>query len=297
MTSHVAEIILALEEFGLSDKQARVYAALLSLRDARATEISEIAKVKRPTTYLALEELQAKGLVISNQRTGVERYCAVSCLHLLEKQKQQGLRLAGVIGKMLSDSHSLTVPQQEIYSGAVQFKEFWTRVERVAHLDYLGDINFAQPSGAQIGSVESILQKRQHNSDAAQHLPRIRCLIPYEPDPEVQRHRNVFDAQREWLILRSFETRTAATVAFISSAQLSCSNAYLISPESLSVVSFQEALIIEIISRPLVEVVSKLFGLAFDLCRAGEPQLLSQSDQRVIQQLSSGSFGRSSQGR
>lgn len=52
-----------LRDIGLSDKEAAVYIALLGFDKAKIAQISEKAKVKRPTTYVILESLAAKGLV------------------------------------------------------------------------------------------------------------------------------------------------------------------------------------------------------------------------------------------
>lgn len=52
-----------LRDIGLSDKEAAVYIALLGFDKAKIAQISEKAKVKRPTTYVILESLATKGLV------------------------------------------------------------------------------------------------------------------------------------------------------------------------------------------------------------------------------------------
>jgi HTH-type transcriptional regulator, sugar sensing transcriptional regulator len=57
------EILDTLKQAGLNEKQAAVYMALLELGTATVHPISNKAQVKRPTTYLILEELQARGLV------------------------------------------------------------------------------------------------------------------------------------------------------------------------------------------------------------------------------------------
>src|SRR3954470_21610564 len=57
------EILDTLKQAGLNEKQAAVYIALLELGTATVHPIASKAQVKRPTTYLILEELQAKGLV------------------------------------------------------------------------------------------------------------------------------------------------------------------------------------------------------------------------------------------
>jgi len=51
-----------LKNIGLSDKEAKVYIAMLELGKATAHEIADKAGVKRPTAYVAIEELQKQGL-------------------------------------------------------------------------------------------------------------------------------------------------------------------------------------------------------------------------------------------
>lgn len=54
---------LQLLNLGLSDKQARVYSALLELGSASPAEVARRAQIKRSTTYVILESLQSQGLV------------------------------------------------------------------------------------------------------------------------------------------------------------------------------------------------------------------------------------------
>lgn len=57
------EIQQVLEQSGLTEKQADVYLACLELGTASVQAIARKAELKRPTTYLILDELQAKGFV------------------------------------------------------------------------------------------------------------------------------------------------------------------------------------------------------------------------------------------
>lgn len=52
-----------LTNVGLGENESKVYIALLTVGPALASTISHEAKVKRPTTYLALENLKKQGLV------------------------------------------------------------------------------------------------------------------------------------------------------------------------------------------------------------------------------------------
>ncbi len=51
-----------LQAAGLTDKEARIYLAALELGQAPVLRIAQKAGIKRPTAYVTLGELQAKGL-------------------------------------------------------------------------------------------------------------------------------------------------------------------------------------------------------------------------------------------
>lgn len=57
-------ILEHLENLGLSEKQARVYVALLELGRGTAYAVAKRAGVKRPTVYVLLDELRMKDLVL-----------------------------------------------------------------------------------------------------------------------------------------------------------------------------------------------------------------------------------------
>jgi len=63
------ELLTHLKNIGLSDKEARVYLAMLELGPSSVLEVAAKAGVNRPTTYLQIEELKKKGLV-STQKKG-----------------------------------------------------------------------------------------------------------------------------------------------------------------------------------------------------------------------------------
>ena len=58
------QIIDALTTAGLSENQATIYITLLQLKEGTAYKIAKHSGVKKPTTYLLLEELRSKGLVL-----------------------------------------------------------------------------------------------------------------------------------------------------------------------------------------------------------------------------------------
>lgn len=56
-------LITILKNFGLSDKEAKIYLALLALESAKVSEVAKQAGVNRSSTYVVLEILRRRGLV------------------------------------------------------------------------------------------------------------------------------------------------------------------------------------------------------------------------------------------
>lgn len=59
---------IELKNLGFSDKEAKVYLALLELGESPVQQISDKAKVNRATTYVVLEALQKRGLVTTVEK-------------------------------------------------------------------------------------------------------------------------------------------------------------------------------------------------------------------------------------
>jgi len=86
------EITDILKLLGLNEKEASVYLALLELGTATVYPIAIKADIKRPTTYLILDDLQRKGLVSIVPREKKVMYTAESPEKLVnDLQKKQEL--------------------------------------------------------------------------------------------------------------------------------------------------------------------------------------------------------------
>lgn len=70
--------VTQLKHIGLSDKEAKVYLAMLELGPATVLEIAAKAGVNRPTTYVEIESLKKKGLASSQTRGTKQLFMAES---------------------------------------------------------------------------------------------------------------------------------------------------------------------------------------------------------------------------
>lgn len=74
---------------GLNEKEAKIYLALLPLQRATAYYVSLKSGLKKPTTYVILEELVRKGFVLKIPQDKKSLYMAVSpqeCISIIQKQ-------------------------------------------------------------------------------------------------------------------------------------------------------------------------------------------------------------------
>ncbi len=89
-----------LQDFGLSENEARVYLASLEIGKATADEISKHANVKRPTTYVQIESLMQKGLM-SSVEEGKKTYFAPESPEYLKRLFEQDRQKLDVKNKEL----------------------------------------------------------------------------------------------------------------------------------------------------------------------------------------------------
>lgn len=107
-----------LENLGLNEKESKIYLALLELNESLPSSISRKSGVKRPTTYVILEQLQVKGLVSHFKKGGSSYYRAIHPKLLLEDQKNRVHKLEESLPELLNlHSRYSVTPQLSIYEG------------------------------------------------------------------------------------------------------------------------------------------------------------------------------------
>jgi len=112
------DIISILELNGLSEKEAKVYLALLELKDALPSTISRKTGVKRPTTYVILETLASKGLASRVDKKGLTYYQALDPRLLVEDQYTKYKSLEKSLPELLSlHQRFFSVPQMRLFEG------------------------------------------------------------------------------------------------------------------------------------------------------------------------------------
>ena len=70
-------LLRTLTDFGFTDKEARVYLALLELGEGNVTHIAQKTGLKRAIIYIVLERLMQQGYASRTGRGKVQRFTAI----------------------------------------------------------------------------------------------------------------------------------------------------------------------------------------------------------------------------
>src|SRR5665647_1028350 len=107
-----------LKHFGLSEKEAKVYLALLELGTCTAPAIAKKAEVKHPTTYVILDELRKKGLLTEMPKKSKSLYTAKSPEVLLAARREANQEIRDRMPEIMAlDNAKAEKPKIRFYSG------------------------------------------------------------------------------------------------------------------------------------------------------------------------------------
>lgn len=123
------EITETLERIGLNEKEARIYLALLELGSASVQAISLKAEVKRPTTYLVLDNLKRRGLVSLIPRAKKKLYTIESPENLMTDLVRKEELLKRYLPNLLA-LHTIKKerPQVQLFQGADGVRQIYQQI-------------------------------------------------------------------------------------------------------------------------------------------------------------------------
>lgn len=125
-TMELAEV---LEKIGLTEKQAKVYLALLELGTASVQSIAGKADLKRPTTYLLLDELQKKALVSQVPRAKKTLFLAETPEHLLTELNRKQDLVKNFLPQLLAlHNAQKEKPQVQLFTGRQGVRQIYEQI-------------------------------------------------------------------------------------------------------------------------------------------------------------------------
>jgi len=135
------EIIDILHQVGLDAKESSVYLALLELGTATVHPIATKANIKRPTTYLILEQLTRKGLVSVIPREKKMMYTAESPEKIIQDlTKKQELVKRFLPNMMALYNAKKDKPQVLLFEGREGIAQVYDKIFASQEVDFFSTI-------------------------------------------------------------------------------------------------------------------------------------------------------------
>jgi sugar-specific transcriptional regulator TrmB len=135
------EISDVLKQIGLNEKQASVYLSVLELGTATVNPIATKAGIKRPTTYLVLNELQAKGLVSLVPRAKKALYAAESPERFIgDLQKKQEMIKRFLPNMMALYNAKVDKPQVLLFEGKEAVRGVYEKILKAKEVIFFSTI-------------------------------------------------------------------------------------------------------------------------------------------------------------
>lgn len=124
-------LIRSLEVVGLTPKEARAYLAAVSFGTASMAELARRSGLKRPTTYLVVDELRKKGLLVPIPKGKRTVYRAETPRGLLQALDERRSSLAGVL-PVLEQLYGKTArrPRLRFYEGRRELTRTYDEIFR-----------------------------------------------------------------------------------------------------------------------------------------------------------------------
>lgn len=162
-----------LKNLGLSEKEAKIYLALLQLGPATPYQIANKAGIKRPTSYVITEELVEKGLIVHVPGEDKKRYIARTPDAFIEEQGEK-LRAARAILPELRSFQKGTVEKPSImyYEGADGMRQAYDYKKRELHGKEIVGF-FASPEDASPEVTKVFLEWNEYKE---KYGPKVRGL-------------------------------------------------------------------------------------------------------------------------
>src|SRR5665647_1049926 len=118
-----------LEEFGLTERQARVYLAALELGESGVAEIAQKAHIRRSGTYYLIESLIEDGLFYQSIKDDKRYYSAIEPKKLLETAKHKHELIEKSFGDLQAIAKLSTgKPSIRIYEGLDGIKKAYEKM-------------------------------------------------------------------------------------------------------------------------------------------------------------------------
>lgn len=208
------DVFEVLHRAGLNDKEARVYGAALLEGEAPASRLAQVAGLKRPTTYLILNQLVERGLIATQKSDRAELFRASNPMLLLERHRATVSLLDSALPELLAMSKNYSGhPRVETFYGPEGIEHGWNMcLEAKNDILYFADehltASVASPSPEvqrQIAAL-SADEVRFQSHFVTERVKRgiwLRGIIPLYAERDLEARPQIIALQEEFAFLKN----------------------------------------------------------------------------------------------
>lgn len=250
-----------LEQIGLTEKEAKIYLALLELREALPSVLARKASVKRPTTYVILEQLLKKGLVGHVKRGRLLYFSALDPRQLLETERDRYEKLQHALPELLQLHEKLAAtPKMSVFEG----KEGLIKI------------------------MEDTLTAKTEILCWADVAKAVECLREYYPTyikKKVARNlwlRGVFCYDKIALRFKKFGKQELREIYLVPKEKFPFKNEINIYDDKVAIISQDDEIGVIIQNQAIADTQRAIFELGFEYAKILEKDLLTDEDMKYV---------------
>jgi sugar-specific transcriptional regulator TrmB len=168
------DAIRILKQLGLSEKQSGVYLAMLELGESSMSLIAKKAGLKRPTTYLIIDELSVMGLCGEIEKGKKKLYSATHPKRIVEIAHFRSRQAESLLPQLLARQKNSDKPKIRMLEGIrgveTAYQEAFATFNNKDEMLWIGDTGALEKNFPEVLKLYDQVLKRLHN-------PRIRELV------------------------------------------------------------------------------------------------------------------------
>lgn len=251
-----------LQNIGLSEKEAKIYLELLSLKEALPGVIARRAGIKRPTAYLVLDQLLKKGLVSQIKKGRYTYFQPVNPHSIVEDQYKRFNDLEKSLPKLLSLHEQFSVQPQVSY---FQGKEGIIRI-----MEDTLTTNTELLCWADVTLATKTLLKDYYPSYIAKKVSRKVWL------------RGIFSYDKIALDVKRRGRKELREVYLIPKEDFPFKNEVNIYDDKVAIISHEDQIGVIIQNKNIADTQRSIFNFAFKYAKTVEDTILSQKDRQFL---------------
>lgn len=162
-------LLITLQNYGFSEKEAKVYLTVLELGTSIASTIARRSEIKRVTVYTILEDLRKKGYVNETSKDDIKYYSVISPDLLLKQLEQKYESFKEKVPELLALADKFgNRPKMQFFEGVSGIKHLYN--ELLKNTDplfaFLSDDDIT-PELQEYLNIFFVKQRKQHNIHAS----------------------------------------------------------------------------------------------------------------------------------